>query len=63
VVLQPPQLSEIDTWQGAFISSTSRLLLPACEVQYEQPHGQHRTKVRGRRSGKCVFWFGSQWVQ
>lgn len=49
VVLQPPQLSEIDTWQGAFISSTSRLLLPACEVQYEQPHGQHRTKVFGQQ--------------
>jgi hypothetical protein len=45
VQLQAPQMSDIDSWQGAFISSTSRLLLPACEVQYEK-EGQPGKKVR-----------------
>ncbi len=45
VQLQPPRLSDIDSWQGAFISSTSRLLLPACEVQYTNSAGQPSTKV------------------
>ena len=33
VVLDPPTVGELDAWQGAFISSTSRLLLPVDEVQ------------------------------
>jgi thiol oxidase len=45
VQLQPPRLSDIDSWQGAFISSTSRLLLPASEVQYTDPAGQPSKKV------------------
>eukprot|EP00775_Hariotina_reticulata_P005354 gene5354-5590_t len=45
VKLQPPQLSNIDSWQGAFISSTSRLLLPAAEVMYEGPFGHMHSKV------------------
>lgn len=45
VQLQAPQMSDIDSWQGAFISSTSRLVLPACEVQYEKD-GQPCKKVR-----------------
>jgi len=28
VVLQPPLLSDLERWEGAFISSTSRLALP-----------------------------------
>jgi hypothetical protein len=44
--LQAPLLADIDGWQGAFISSTSRLLLPACEVGYSDAAGQPRTKVR-----------------
>lgn len=47
VQLQAPRLLDVDSWQGAFISSTSRLLLPACEVQYTDQAGQARTKVRG----------------
>lgn len=43
--LQPPRLADIDSWQGAFISSTSRLLLPACEVTYEAVPGQPAVKV------------------
>lgn len=45
VQLQPPRLLDIDSWQGAFISSTSRLLLPACEVQYSDAAGQPRKRV------------------
>lgn len=51
VQLQPPRLGDIDSWQGAFISSTSRLLLPACEVQYTDTAGQPSKKVRGGVSG------------
>jgi branched-subunit amino acid aminotransferase/4-amino-4-deoxychorismate lyase len=45
VQLQAPQMCDIDIWRGAFISSTSRLLLPVCEVQYEK-EGQPCKKVR-----------------
>jgi branched-subunit amino acid aminotransferase/4-amino-4-deoxychorismate lyase len=44
VVLRAPLLSELGSWQGAFISSTSRLLLPVCEVAY-QDQGQLLHKV------------------
>jgi hypothetical protein len=37
VHLRPPLLSEVDTWEGAFISSTSRLLLPLHELVYPAP--------------------------
>ncbi|GBF93598.1 hypothetical protein Rsub_06318 [Raphidocelis subcapitata] len=40
VRLEPPQLSQIAEWDGALISSTSRLLLPADEVRWAPPgHG------------------------
>ncbi|KAH7619119.1 putative branched-chain-amino-acid aminotransferase [Nannochloris sp. 'desiccata'] len=32
VVLEAPTLRELDTWEGAFVSSTSRLLLPVDEA-------------------------------
>lgn len=32
VVLQPPRLSDLEQWEGCFITSTSRLLLPLAEV-------------------------------
>lgn len=32
VVLQPPRLADLDAWEGCFITSTSRLLLPVAEV-------------------------------
>lgn len=32
VVLEPPRLEELDAWDGAFVSSTSRLLLPIDEI-------------------------------
>ena len=32
VVLRPPRLAELADWEGALISSTSRLLLPVDEV-------------------------------
>ena len=33
VLLSPPLLGELDAWEGALISSTSRLLLPVDEVE------------------------------
>ncbi|WIA18133.1 hypothetical protein OEZ85_009609 [Tetradesmus obliquus] len=44
VVLAAPSLKDMDSWQGAFISSTSRLLLPVCEVAYQEGQGllQHK---------------------
>lgn len=40
LVLEPPKMSDIERWQGAFISSTSRLLLPADELRWALPgHG------------------------
>jgi len=32
VVLEPPTVGEFDAWEGAFVSSTSRLLLPVDEA-------------------------------
>lgn len=32
VVLQPPQLQDLERWEGCFISSTSRLVLPVDEA-------------------------------
>jgi branched-subunit amino acid aminotransferase/4-amino-4-deoxychorismate lyase len=32
VVLEPPTVGELNDWEGAFVSSTSRLLLPVDEV-------------------------------
>ncbi|KAI8464193.1 MAG: hypothetical protein J3K34DRAFT_123071 [Monoraphidium minutum] len=37
VHLRPPKISEAPEWQAAFISSTSRLLLPADEVSWVAP--------------------------
>jgi branched-subunit amino acid aminotransferase/4-amino-4-deoxychorismate lyase len=37
VHLRPPLLREVDTWEGAFITSTSRLLLPLHELVYPAP--------------------------
>eukprot|EP00039_Didymoeca_costata_P008490 m.112794 g.112794 ORF g.112794 m.112794 type:complete len:132 (-) comp14103_c1_seq2:44-439(-) len=31
-VLEPPSINDIDTWEGAFLTSTSRLVLPINEV-------------------------------
>lgn len=35
VVLAPPNLEQVDAWESCFISSTSRLVLGASELQYE----------------------------
>ena len=32
--LEAPNIHDIDSWQGAAIASTSRLLLPVHEVEY-----------------------------
>lgn len=53
VQLQPPQLADIDSWQGAFISSTSRLLLPACIVQYQGPGQEQKQKVSNTDGVLC----------
>jgi hypothetical protein len=37
VKLLPPTLDDVDKWQGCFISSTSRLVLGAKSLEYEQP--------------------------
>ena len=37
VELRAPNVSEADTWEGAFISSTSRLLLPIDEMRIQTP--------------------------
>ncbi len=42
--LQPPSVREMDKWQGAFISSTSRLLLPISEIIYTDASGQQQRK-------------------
>jgi hypothetical protein len=40
VRLEPPRLADAGAWDGAFISSTSRLLLPADELRWAPPgHG------------------------
>lgn len=38
-------MKDMDSWQGAFISSTSRLLLPVCEVAYQEGQGLLQHKV------------------
>jgi hypothetical protein len=43
----------MDSWQGAFISSTSRLLLPVCEIMYHEGQGQLQHKV-GSGGGQVV---------
>ena len=32
IVFEHPKISEIDTWKGAFITSTSRLILPIDKI-------------------------------
>jgi hypothetical protein len=49
VRLEAPLLSEMGSWQGGFITSTSRLLLPVCEVAYQEGHGELQHKVGGAR--------------
>jgi thiol oxidase len=39
VRLEPPRLDEADRWQGAAVSSTSRLFLPANEMRWGRPGG------------------------
>eukprot|EP00887_Chlorella_sp_A99_P006550 scaffold3.g6550.t1 len=39
VVLSPPRLSDLDAWEGCFLSSTSRLLLPIDELLLPAPGG------------------------
>ena len=49
VVLRPPKLSEAPTWEGALISSTSRLLLPVDELYVPAegaPSGEGDCRVR-----------------
>lgn len=36
---EPPNIKSIGDWQGAFISSTSRLLLPLAEIDYRPAEG------------------------
>lgn len=45
VRLEAPHLADMDSWQGVFITSTSRLLLPVCEIMYQQDHGPLLHKV------------------
>ena len=33
--MDPPSMHSIDTWQGAAIASTSRLLLPVHRIEYQ----------------------------
>ena len=44
VDLQPPRMDEMESWQGAFISSTSRLLLPVSEIFYTDASGEEKCK-------------------
>lgn len=37
VVLAPPSLDEVEQWESCFISSTSRLVLGASELQFDDP--------------------------
>lgn len=37
VVLTPPSLDDVNNWEGCFISSTSRLVLGACSIDYDHP--------------------------
>jgi len=44
VDLSAPNIMEMDQWQGVFISSTSRLLLPVSEVIYSGREGEQKTR-------------------
>jgi hypothetical protein len=50
VKLSAPKLSDMGSWQGAFISSTSRLLLPVCEIACQEGQGPLQHKVGHARS-------------
>jgi hypothetical protein len=58
VRLEPPRLADAPRWDGAFVSSTSRLLLPADELRWAPPgHGAAGGTERVRafdRSNKTV---------
>ena len=47
VVLEPPRLADIDRWEGCFISSTSRLLLPVDEASVPLPEEQQQQQDGG----------------
>ena len=49
VVLTPPQLADAARWEGAMISSTSRLLLPVDELYVPQPGACAEEADRVRR--------------
>lgn len=40
VVLEPPSMHSIATWQGAAIASTSRLFLPVHSIEYNTSQGE-----------------------
>merc|ERR1711924_239101 len=44
VDFRPPSAQEMESWQGCFISSTSRLLLPVSEIVYTTEDGVARSK-------------------
>ncbi|QDZ20096.1 class IV aminotransferase [Chloropicon primus] len=41
---RPPSVQEMESWQGCFISSTSRLLLPVSEIVYTTEDGVAKSK-------------------
>jgi hypothetical protein len=41
VVLEAPDVRNIDRWEGAFLTSTSRLVLPIDEIQYPDAFIKH----------------------
>ena len=45
VVLEPPSMHSIDTWQGAAIASTSRLFLPVHSIEYNTRQGEIKHKA------------------
>lgn len=46
VVLHAPALAEVESWDGAFLSSTSRLVLPIDSVELPPPIGSSRVWER-----------------
>jgi len=60
VRLTPPLLSQIDEWQGAFISSTSRLLLPADELRWQPPEQPSEPPSECTEGGQRVRVFPEQ---
>ncbi|KAL3147899.1 hypothetical protein ABBQ32_002614 [Trebouxia sp. C0010 RCD-2024] len=44
VVLEPPSMHSIDSWQGAAIASTSRLFLPVHSLEYQTRQGETKHK-------------------